>query len=266
MSYKIWMTHYLGTWHFLSTMQIYLKSMNSLSRAESTAILNLAWRWNAGRCGRKKAGGHQGFAIRHGQPCYSTPSPMEWHFIHLQDPKKDLPLSPWTVTRMILPNIGIRLPFRDRQHSEIWPLPYHQRLDTMQLKMRKALCSVSSHPPAFVFPFLSQQHVLLWALVTKAITVVFFISPTSTLRAHQSALLSLLRHKKCPWLLVMLVSSLHPSQLGSWRGSLLNVQQTTRLRPFKYPMEGTLVIWGDKSYGTHTTSLKTPNGVLAWSN
>lgn len=190
MSYKIWMTHYLGTWHFLSTMQIYLKSMNSLSRAESIAILNLAWRWNAGRSGRKKAGGHQGFAIRHGQPCYSTPSPMEWHLIHLQDPKKDLPLSPWTVTRMILPNMGICPPFRDRQHSEIWPLPYHQRLDTMQLKMRKALCSVSSHPPAFVFQFLSQQHVLLFLHFTNIHTQGIPICPAQSSEAQKMSLIA----------------------------------------------------------------------------
>lgn len=149
MSYKIWMTHYLGTWHFLSTMQIYLKSMNSLSGAESTAMQNTGWGWRVWK--EEKAGGHQGFAICHGQPCYSTPSPMEWHFRHPQDPKKDPPLSPWTATRMIIPNTGIRSPFRGRQHSEIWPLPHHQRLDTMQLKMRKAqaLCSVCSHPPGF---------------------------------------------------------------------------------------------------------------------
>lgn len=71
--------------------------------------------------------------------------------LDILDPKKDPPLSPWTATRMIIPNTGIRPLFRGRQHSEIWPLPHHQRLDTMQLKMRKAqaLCSVSSHPPGF---------------------------------------------------------------------------------------------------------------------
>lgn len=76
-------------------MQICLKSMNSLSGVESTAMLNQDEEgWDAGRWGGKKAGGHQGFAVHQGRPCNSTPSPMEWYFIHPQGPKKDPLLSP----------------------------------------------------------------------------------------------------------------------------------------------------------------------------
>lgn len=70
----------LVTWHFLSTMQIGLKSMNSLSGAEHKMR-------NGGMLAGKKAG-------QQDQPWNATPPPMGWYFIHPRGLKKDTVLSP----------------------------------------------------------------------------------------------------------------------------------------------------------------------------
>lgn len=88
--------------------------MNSLSGAESTTMLNTGWGWNAGRCGGKKAD-YQGFAVRQDQPHYSTPSPTEWSFTHLQGLKKAPSILSLSIRniRMMLRSISTNPAIRD---------------------------------------------------------------------------------------------------------------------------------------------------------
>lgn len=104
MSYKIWMVHSLATWHFLSTMQTRLKSMNSFSRLESTPMLTHDGDgMPAGVDGRKQEGTRD------------LPYPSDL------TPPKEQCCSGRNLTRIMLPNIPSNLTFRGKS-SESWPL------------------------------------------------------------------------------------------------------------------------------------------------
>lgn len=188
---------FFGDLPFLVPVQICLKSMNSLSGAESTTMLNTGWGWTAGRCGGKKAD-HQGFAVRQDQPHYSTPSPMEWSFTHLQGLKKApsvLYLSIRNI-RMMLRSISTNPAVRDLTPSTPSEVGHNAAED------EEGTGTVFGFFPASCFCLCSalvSAACVGVALVTTAVT--FFISATPTLWAHQSALLHRLKHNPLPLLL-----------------------------------------------------------------
>ena len=112
-------------------------------------------------------------------------------------------------TRMMLPNTLSNPSFKGRQHPETYPC-HTIRGEKKKRRTGKdwVLCSVSSHPPAFVcFQLLSWQSACVGvALVTTAVMAVFFISPASTPGTRFRPTLSW-RHKRFPSLLFNEVST-----------------------------------------------------------
>ena len=169
---------------------------------------------------------------------------------------------------MTLPNTPTNSTFRGR-HPESFPFPSTpSEVGGNKTKGKEGASTVFAFLPLSCFclfsAFVSAAGVGV-ALVTTAVTVIFFISPTSTLWAHQSALLHPLRHKRFPLLIfhaclastvclikyqlmkkvltsekkptkgynsAMLLSIFHPSWLPSWKVLPVRTQETTYLRPF----------------------------------
>lgn len=154
----------LVTWHFQSTMQIGLKSRNSLSGAEHKMR-------NGGMLAGKKVGGTCRTAgptmefntLSHGMVLYTSSGSKKGHS----------PLSSGSkFTRKMLLNLSTSPAFRD---SILW---HHQNKTKAQ-----ALC-LGPPPHTFVcFQLLSQQQVLAWPW-SPQLSQSFSASPTSTLWVH----------------------------------------------------------------------------------
>lgn len=199
------MIHSPGTWHFLPTMEIRLKSMNRLRGVESTALLNMRWGGIlAGVQGRQQEDTKQenltytaGLTI-----LFKTFSQGMVPYTSSGSKKGSSSLLWGSVyTGMMLPNTLSDPAFRSRQlqrpdlchtirERRKWNEGWGKRVDIV----------FSFFPPScFVcFQLLSWQPACVGvAVVTTAVMVVFFISPASTPGTPFWPALSW-RHKKCP--------------------------------------------------------------------
>lgn len=263
----------LVTWHFLSTMQIGLKSMNSLSGAEHKMR-------NGGMLAGKKAGG----------TCWTAGPTMECNtlshgmvlYTSLGSKKGYGPLSSGSkFTRKMLLNTPTSPAFRGRCSET-------QSSGTIRSwrKQNQGSGTVlgSSHSHALVcLQLLSQQQVLAWPW-SPQLSQSFSSSLTSTLWGHWAALYILwyttdflccfLMHS--PTSAVCLVRyelmktlATEKKPMGvirasfiplSWYGrcSQLALSSLRVCIPSKYPMDENVMASGDKTYCTYTTISEDP--------